>query len=94
MSNNPVEEEEVLTDEEPDDMHYEEKPLCEIGGTIVYDNQATLLGCPKITNYFTKTQEARERKVNRHALFTPQEVAVKSQQCGYNEKARERDFNN
>lgn len=39
-------------------------PLEELGGTIVYDSQANLTGCPRIESYFEQTKDNSDRKMD------------------------------
>ena len=54
-----------------------EKPLLpaeELGGIIVYDSAAKLVGCQKLENYFEESKDDPNRNMDPYLLFSRQEV--------------------
>ena len=45
-------------------------------------------------DYFTQTSDNPERKFDPYILFDKEEVKETVKECGFTEKARDRDFNN
>lgn len=72
----------------------EREPLEELGGTIIYDSQAKLVGCKKIEQYFEETQKNPERQMDAYALFSKFQVEHFTKMGGFDERAKERDFTN
>ena len=69
------------------------KPLEELGGIIIYDSQARLVGCQKIEDYYREVDFSK-RLVDPYKLFPREEVDRLSQLGGFEEPAQARDFNN
>ena len=69
---------------QPDEEQFKE----EMGGTLVYDAYARLVGCTKIEEYYSKTTPVR---VHTDHVFSKSEIK-EIQKDLFQEKVRERDF--
>jgi hypothetical protein len=76
---------EVEADVASEESEVDAKPLEELGGIIVYDSQAKLVGCEKIEAYFS--DESISRVMDPYILFSRPEVKEISAKCGFTEPA-------
>ena len=73
------------------DSDDELKPLEELGGIIVYDSQAKLIGSQKIEQYFNEV-DLNTRAIDPYLLFPRSTVEDLSQLSGFNDPPQARDF--